>query len=421
MQFLYRLKPVGVSLPTIMKCDLCQNETLYKFLDLGHQPPSDAFLKEEDLNKPEIFYPLQAYFCETCNLVQLGYSVDPKILFSEYVYTTGMTNELVKNFNGLVDALVHRFNLTKDDLVIDIGSNDGTLLKFYVKYNIKILGVEPSTVADIAIKNKIPTVNKFFNHETASEIAKKNGKAKVITATNIFAHVKDLPSFIKGISEILTEDGVFVTESHHLLSLLANMQWDSIYHEHLRVYSLKSLIYLFNIFNMDIFDAEKISTHGGSIRAYACKRGTYKKSDNICRLLQEEEKAGLFSKQTYKKFQKKVLQHKIKIQEILINIKKSGKKIIGVGAPAKGNTLLNYCNITPDIMDYIVEKSTLKIGLYTPGTHIKVVDEKFLYEDQPDYTFLLSWNIADELIPKLKNSGYKGKIIVPIPTPHIVK
>ena len=399
-------------------CALCKNKTLYRFLDLGYQPPSDAFLKDEDLNKPETCYPLQLYFCETCSLVQLGYAVDQKILFNEYVYTTGTTNELVENFNRLVDSLVRRFDLTKDDFVVDIGSNDGTLLKFYMKYNIRILGVEPSTVAGIAVKNNVPTVNKFFNEKTASEIVEKEGKAKVVTATNIFAHVEDLSSFVKGVKEILADDGVFVTESHYLLSMLTNMQWDSIYHEHLRIYSLKSLIYLFDIFDMDVFDAERISTHGGSIRVYACKRGAYKKSENINKLLWEEEKAGLSNKQTYKEFQKKVLQHKMKIQEMLMSIKKEGKRIAGIGAPAKGNTLLNYCNIP---LDYIVEKSTLKIGLYTPGRHIKVVDEKLLYEEQPEYAFLLSWNIADELIPKLKKLGYKGKIIVPMPYPHIVE
>lgn len=404
-----------------MKCTICGTENLYKFLDLGNQPPSDAFIKEEGLNEPEIYYPLQAYFCEKCKLVQLGYAVDPKILFNEYVYTTGTNNSLIKNFNELVGTIVHRFNLGKDDLAIDIGSNDGTLLKFYLKYNIKILGVEPSTVANIAIKNGIPTLNKFFNEKTASVILKNNGKAKIITATNIFAHVEDLSSFVKGINEVLAEDGVFITESHYLLSLLENMQWDSIYHEHLRMYSLKPLICLFDAFGMDVFDAEKITTHGGSIRAYACKRGAYKKSGNVKKLLQEEEKSRLYDKQTYKMFQKKVLQHKMEIQEILINIKKEGKRVVGVGAPAKGNTLLNYCNITPDILDYIVEKSNLKIGLYTPGTHIKVVDEGFLYKDQPDYAFILSWNIADELIPKLKRAGYKGKFIVPIPYPHIVE
>lgn len=403
-----------------MQCAICQKETLYKFLSLGHQPPSNSFLKKEDLNKPEIYYPLDVYYCETCGLVQLGYAVNPETLFKEYVYTTGTNNSLVKNFIELVEKLVKKFKLTKNDFAIDIGSNDGTLLKGYLKYNIKILGVEPSSAADIAIREMVPTIKEFFNKKTALKIEKNYGKAKVITAANVFAHVRDLISFVEGVKELLTDNGVFVLESHYLLNLLTDMQWDSIYHEHLRYYNLKSLIYLFNKFDMDLFDAERIITHGGSIRVYVCKKGAYSKSNNIKKLMEMEEGNGLYKKNTYLEFGKKVFEHKIKLQEMLRTIKKKGKKIVGIGAPAKGNTLLNYCNITQDIMDYIVEKSDLKIGLYTPGMHIKVVSEDLLFKEQPDYALMLSWNIADEIISKLKKMGYKGKIIVPIPKPHIV-
>lgn len=392
---------------------------MLKFLSLGHQPPSNSFLREENLNKPEVYYPLDVYYCEKCGLVQLGYAVDPETLFTEYVYTTSTNNSLIKNFSDLVDNLVKRFNLDENDFAIDIGSNDGTLLKRYSKYNVRVLGVEPSSAADIAVKNGIPTVKEFFNSGIASIIAEKHGKANVITATNVFAHVKDLYSFVEGIKRLLKNEGIFVSESHHLLSLVNEMQWDSIYHEHLRMYSLKPLIHLFNRFDLDLFDAERISTHGGSIRIYVCNKGAYSKSENVDKILEDEESSGLYNKKTFLEFGKMVLQRKIEIQDALRSIKKEGKRIAGIGAPAKGSTLLNYCNITSDIMDYIAEKSNLKIGLYTPGTHIKVVEEKFLFEDQPDYAFLLSWNIADELIPKLRNSGYKGKVIVPVPSVRI--
>src|SRR3989338_1497618 len=400
-----------------MKCSICQKE-IYKIISLGHHPASDAFLKEEELNKQEIYYPLDVYYCEECGLVQSGYAVDPEILFKEYVYNTGTNNSLIKNFNELTENLIEKFNLNKDDLAIDIGSNDGTLLKGY-KNRVKILGVDPSSVAKIAIQNNIPTINDFFNKETALKIVEDYGKAKVITATNTFAHVKELTSFVEGIKELLTDDGIFIQESHYFLNLIAEMQWDSIYHEHLRYYTLRALINLFNKFNMDLFDAELITTHGGSIRTYACKKNAYPISDNVNKLLENERENGLFNKKTYLDFGKKIINHKFEIQEMLRNIKKNGKKIVGIGAPAKGNTLLNYCNINTDILNYIVEKSDLKIGMYTPGTHIKVVDEKLLFEEQPDYGFLLSWNIADELIPKLKKLGYNGKIIVPLPSPHI--
>ncbi|GAF76795.1 unnamed protein product, partial [marine sediment metagenome] len=267
----------------------------------------------------------------------------------------------------------------------------------------------------------IPTINDFFNKKTALNIVKEHGKAKIITAANVFAHVKDLVSFIEGVKELLTDEGMFVQESHYFLNLLTGMQWDSIYHEHLRYYSLRSLIYLFNKFDMQIFDVERLPVHGGSIRTYACRKGSYPISENVDKLLKIEKEQGLFDKETYFSFGKKVLNHKFEIQEMLRNIKKEDKKIVSIGAPAKGNTLLNYCNITSDILDYAVEKSDLKIGLYTPGMHIKVVDEKILFKEQPDYALLLSWNIADELIPKLKRLGYKGKIIIPLPSPHVVE
>ncbi len=406
-----------------MQCFICEKENLFKFLSLGNQPPSNAFLKEKALNNPEVYYPLDLYYCGDCGLVQLGYVVDPKILFEDYIYNTGSNNSLIKNFQELVDTLVKRFSIKgaeKNDLAVDIGSNDGTLLKGYLKYDIKILGVEPSNIAEIAIKNNVPTLKKFFNEDTALKIIKEYGNAKFITATNVFAHVNDLKSFMHGVKELLSDDGIFVQESHYLLSLLKDMQWDSIYHEHLRYYSLRPLIYLFKHFGMELFDAERITTHGGSIRTYACKKGTYPITENVNRLLKEEESNGLFDKNTYLNFGKKVLMHKFKIQEMLRYIKEDNKRVIGIGAPAKGNTLLNYCNITPDIIDYIVEKSKLKVGMYTPGTHIKVVDESLMLKDQPDFALLLSWNIANELIPKIKDNGYKGKIIVPLPSPHIV-
>lgn len=403
-----------------MKCSICNYQNLYNFLTLGHQPPSNSFLRFEGLNKPETYYPLDVYYCENCGLVQLGYEVKPEILFRNYVYSTQTNKSLIKNFAELVDKIVARFKLAGKDLAVDIGSNDGTLLKGYLKYNIRILGIEPSNVAEIAIKNSVPTMKEFFNRDTPMKIVKKYGKAKVVTATNVFAHVKDIMSSVEGVKKLLSDDGIFICESHHILSLVTGMQWDSIYHEHLRYYSLKPLIYLFKLFNMDIFDAEKITTHGGSIRIYVCKKNMYPNSDNIAKILKEEESYGLYNKETFHEFAQKVKAHKIKIQEMLIGIKKEGKKIAGIGAPAKGNTLLNYCNITPDIMEYLVERSNLKIGLYTPGMHISIVDEKQLFDEQPDYALLLSWNIAEELIPKIKKLGYKGKIIVPVPWPHIV-
>ncbi len=404
-----------------LTCSICLHKGLHPILSLGHQPPSNGFLKKDDLNKPETYYPLNVYYCERCHLVQLGYHVDRKIIFSEYVYTTGMNTSLIKNFSNLVNSLVSRFSLTKNDLAIDIGSNDGTLLSFYRDHGVRMLGIEPSSVSKIALSKGIPTLQAFFGKEVAPQVISMHGKAKVITATNVFAHVNDVRSFVEGIKELLLPKGVFVSESHHLLSVIAKMQWDSIYHEHLRYYSLKPLIRLFHDFGLEVFDAEMISTHGGSIRIYVCRKGDHPLSKNVQAIIEEETRHGLYSLQTFKEFGKRIQMHKYELQELLRKIKKEHKRIVGIGAPAKGNTLLNYCHINSDILDYLVEKSTLKIGLYTPGTHIKVVEEPLLFKENPEYALLLSWNIADELIAKLRDNGYKGGIIVPIPHPRIVE
>ncbi len=403
-----------------MKCQICSGSKLHKFLSLGHQPVPDVFLTKEQLNEPETTYPLDAYFCEDCCLVQLGYAVNPEILFKEYHYNTGTNESLKRNFKQLVDLIVKKFNMSKKDFAIDIGSNDGTLLEGYLPYNVKILGVDPSSVADIAIRKGIPTIKDFFNEETAGKITKKYGKAKIITATNVFAHIRDFDSFMKGIKKLLGDDGIFVTESHYLLSMINEMQYDSIYHEHLRYYSLKPLIKLFERFEMQVFDAEKITTHGGSIRVYACHKNSHKISRKITEMAKIEKKAGLYKKETFFGYGKKVLENKLRLQEMLIRLKKKNKKIVGIGAPAKGNTLLNYCNITPGIVDYIAETSRLKIGKFTPGMHIPVVDESMLFKDNPDYALLLSWNIKEILMPKLRKSGYKGKFIIPNPAPEII-
>ncbi len=403
-----------------MECQICSSKNLFKFLSLGEQPPSDRFLKEEDLNKKEPKYPLEVFFCNNCKLVQLMHAVDPKLLFTDsFVYTTGSSGELVKNFSELVSGLTQRFSLSSGDFVIDIGSNDGTLLSNYSK-EVKVLGIDPSESAKLAIQNGIPTLREFFNETTAKKISDEHGKAKIITATNVFAHVKELDSFMKGILELLSEKGVFIEESHYLKSMVSEMEYDSIYAEHLRYYSLKPLIHLFEKYGLQVFDAEKISTHGGSLRVYACRKNSYKISPNINSIIKEEEQAGLYSKKTFENFSDKVTENKQKLIEMLSEIKSKGNKIAGIGAPAKGNTLLNYCGIGTNFLEYLAEKGNLKIGRYSPGMHVPVVEETRLFSDQPEYALLLAWNLKGIIVPKLKEKGFKGKIIVPIPFPHIL-
>lgn len=403
-----------------MKCQICGDNRLTKFLDLGHQPPSDAFLRTTDLGQPEITYPLELYFCRQCLLVQLGYTVDPEILFRDYVYTSGMNNSLKMNFENLVSKIVKRFKLTSDDLAIDIGSNDGTLLLNYQPYGVKTLGIDPSSATKFAIKKRIVTMVDFFNKNSAQRAKKKYGQAKIITATNVFAHVPNLDSFMRGVIQLLTPNGIFITESGYLLDLLEKIQYDSVYHEHLRYYSLFSLTTLFKKFGLEIFDVERIDTHNGSIRVYAAKTGRYPKSSATIKLLNLEKRRRLNNLKTFRQFADKVTAHRLALQNLLLKFKRKGKTIVGIGAPAKGNTLLNACSLGPEIIDCLVEKSKLKIGLYSPGMHIPVVSEKMLYTKQPDYGLILSWNISGELINKIRKNGFKGYFIIPFPKSIIV-
>ena len=261
----------------------------------------------------------------------------------------------------------------------------------------------------------------FFDKETAEYVINNFEKPKIITATNVFAHVIDLDNFMSGIKLILSDKGVFVSESHYLLNLIQELQYDSIYHEHLRYYSLKSLIYLFNLYDMDVFDAKIVDSHGGSIRVYACNKGEFNISDNINNILSIEEKAGLYSLNTFLDYSKKVYEWKKEIRKLLFDIKNNNNRIVCIGAPAKGNTLLNFCKIDSDLIDYLAEYTKLKIGKYSPGMHIKVEDEERMFKEQPEYSILLSWNLKDIIVPKLRAKGYKGKIIVPIPHPVIIE
>src|SRR3989344_7677969 len=270
------------------KCQLCESSKMHKFLSLGSHPPSDNFLTEQELKTPQAKYPLDVYFCDNCKLVQLGYAADPKILFTDhFVYTTASNDELVRNFAALVDIIIKRFNLTEKDFAVDIGSNDGTLLSNYLPRGIKVLGIDPSKAAELAQQKNIPTLLEFFNEKTAKKIAQEHGKAKIITATNVFAHVKEIDSFMKGVQVLLADDGAMIEESHYILAMIENMQFDSIYLEHLRYYSLKPLIYLFSKYGMDVFDVERITTHGGSLRVFTCKKGSYKISGNVSKILGE--------------------------------------------------------------------------------------------------------------------------------------
>ena len=400
-------------------CQICSFEPLYPIIALGHQPPSDAFISPERKHESFNVYPLDVFFCTNCKLVQLGYMVDPEILFRDYVYNTRTNAATCDNFMELAKSVTKKYKLKNEDLVVDIGSNDGTLLEFFKSQGAQVLGIDPSSTAKIAIDNGIPTIIDFFNKKTAQYVVDKYKRPKIITAMNVFAHVKELDSFMRGISMLLDDQGIFISESHYLLDMIEKLQYDAIYHEHLRYYSIKPLIYLFSKYNMEVFYVERIPSHGGSLRVYAAKSGAYDRDGSVQELIQTEERAGLHLQETYDRFAHRIVESKHRLLELILQIKKKGYEIVGIGAPAKGNTFLNFCQIREDLITYLAEHSKLKIGLLAPGSLIPVLDEEKIFQEQPPYALLLSWNLKNIIVSKLLAKGYRGKLIIPGEKPII--
>ena len=403
------------------RCRVCGSEKLHKFLSLGPTPLANSFLRKNQLNNAEDFYPLDVYFCSNCYLVQLLDVVSPKVMFKEYAYVTGASKPMQAHFTGLAEDVIGNFKISKDSLVVDIGSNDGTLLHCFSKFCLRMLGIEPaSNIARLAEANGIPTVNDFFDENCAMNVYKEYGSADIITATNVFAHVDNLESILSGINHLLSNNGVFIIEFPYLLNLLNNMEFDTIYHEHLSYFAVHPLIYLFRKFGMDIVDVKQIPIHGGSIRVFV-QKSPKKQSQNVTKLLLMEQEAKLGSLNTYMKFAESVALVKEKLVKLLKTLKNDGARITGYGATAKGNTLLNYCEIGTDILDYITDTTPFKQGCYTPGMHIPIFPEERFHGDPPDYALLLAWNYADAILQKEKEYRQKGgKFILPIPEPRVI-
>jgi len=408
----------------INKCRMCRCDRLVKFLDLGFTPLSDAFLKKEDLKNPEIYYPLEVYMCRDCGLMQLGFVVSPAILYrNEYPYESSTTQTGREHFFNMAKVICERFKLKPGSLVIDVGSNVGVLLDGFRRQNMKVFGVDPAKdMADIANAHGIETISEFFSSDIARKIVREKGSASVITATNSFAHIDDLHDVVKAIDILLDDNGIFVVEAPYFIDLVNNLEYDTIYHEHLAYLSIKPLVKFFKRFGMKLFDVERIKIHGGTIRFFVTRqKNTMPVSSRVAELLKLEDKAGIYSIDTLQRFSDKVKEHRLLLNSMLRNIKAQGKKVVGVSAPAKGNTLLNYSKIDQDLLPYITEKARIKIGLFTPGTHIPIYSDEKLFEDQPDYVLILAWNFADEIMGNLsefQNRG--GKFIIPIPTPKIL-
>lgn len=407
----------------ILECRICKNKDLRKFLSLGGQPLANSFLTENELRTGENKFPLEICFCSNCSLVQLTHVVSPELLFKNYVYVSSTTNTFRTHFFGLSETLTKMLGLAKNSLAIDIGSNDGILLKGFQKFGVRTVGVEPATnVAMIANQDGVETINDFFNQRVVSKIIEEKGQADVVTATNVFAHVNDIHDLVKNVKALIKEDGIFVIEVPYLIDMLEKMTFDTIYHEHLSYFTVTPLMHFFQKLDMEIFKIEKVDTHGGSLRLFVKNKSTKFASDgSVGRFLNNESKIGIHNFKLYEDFAKRVFDVKAKLVSFLQKIKQAGNSIAAYGAPAKGNTLLNFCGIGKNYIDYIVDDNPLKQNLFAPGTHIPIVNSSMLDKQTPNYILILAWNFAKEIMENNKKYREAGvKFIIPLPEPTIV-
>ena len=401
------------------RCQVCDSADLETVMFIGYLPPVNAMPAIGSRPAEQPAYPAEVLRCAKCQLVQIGLIVDPAILFPPtYPYTSGTTKILRENFAELSTEVARLYPLKPTDLIVDIGSNDGTLLSNFTK-SCRVYGIEPTNAGKLAIERGIATHISFFNRAAVKVALAAQGKARIVTATNVFAHIEDIHEIVDCILELLDQDGIFISESHYLLPLVETLQYDTIYHEHLRYYSVTALKYLLEMHGLEVIHARPIPTHGGSIRVYAARKGQYPVRETVATTLATEGRE--LTEAKLKAFKTKVVNSKLALYALLRDIKRQGHRVYGVGAPSRASTLINYVGLDDGIIDCVLEiKGSYKIGKYVPGTMIPVVDEGRLFADQPEYAMLLSWHIADELIPKLAARGFKGKFIVPLPEPRIV-
>jgi len=404
-------------------CRVCTKKNLKKVLTLGPTPLANAFLEKSQINQGEKFYPLDLYFCTNCGFIQLGHVVSPQVLFNDYVYVSSTSKVFINHFEVFSEKAFKEFNLNTSSLVIDLGSNDGILLKPFKKLGTRVLGIEPAKkIAKIAQTSGIETIPEYFSKKLAKSIVTKYGKADIVSATNVFAHIDDLDEVVDGLKIMLKDKGVFVIEAPYLIDFLKKGYFDLVYHEHLSYWSVGSLIKLFKRFYMTVVNVDKVPVHGGSIRVFVKKNiGRPHKSRSVGKFLAEEKSMDLDKIKTYLNYSKVVYDNKIKLLSLLERLKNSGKTIAAYGAPAKGNTLLNFFDIGSETLDFVADDSSFKQGLYTPGKHLKVVSSNFIYKAKPDYILILAWNFANSIMAmheRYTKNG--GRFIIPVPKPRII-
>jgi 2-polyprenyl-3-methyl-5-hydroxy-6-metoxy-1,4-benzoquinol methylase len=405
-------------------CKLCGTELRHTFVDLGMSPLCESYVPVERLNQMEPFYPLHVFVCDKCFLVQLDEYVTREEIFTEYAYFSSYSDSWVEHMRRYANAISDRFGLGRESLVVEVGSNDGYLLQHFVAKGIPVLGIEPAAnVAKVALESGVPTLVKFFGETTARELVAQERQADLICGANVLAQVPSPNDFVRGLEVLLKPGGVITIEFPHLMQLMAQNQFDTIYHEHFTYFSFLSAERMFAAQGLTLFDVEELPTHGGSLRIYACHVGDPTKAvtPRAQELRRREIAAGFERIETYANFGEQVKETKRKLLDFLIAVKREGKTVVGYGAPGKGNTLLNYCGIRTDFIDFTVDRNTYKHGKFLPGTHIPIFHPDRIAEVKPDYVLILPWNLRDEIVRQMAFiRQWGGKFVVPIPEVQVL-
>jgi hypothetical protein len=408
-----------------MRCRFCKTELEHVFIDLVNSPPSNSFLTLEQLNEPETFYPLRVFTCHKCFLVQVDeYKKSDAIFNSDYVYFSSYSTSWLQQAKKYTDLMQQRFGYNQKSLVVEIASNDGYLLQYFKEKDILVLGIEPTAnTAAVAISKGIETITEFFGIALAKQLAAKGLKANLLLGNNVLAHVPDIVDFVGGLKIMLAEDGVVTMEFPHLLQLIENSQFDTIYHEHFSYLSFFTVKQIFESQGLQLFDVEELPTHGGSLRIYAKHKEDISKKEtgNVKTLLSKEIKSGITDIHAYSGFSTKVMKVKLDLLDFLVEQKRKNKKVAAYGAAAKGNTLMNYCGVKNDMIDFVVDANPHKQGKFLPASHIPVTNEQYLKETKPDYIIILPWNLKDEIVKQLDYiKDWDGNFVIPIPSLQII-
>ncbi len=402
-----------------MKCRFCDKQEIFKFLDLGTMALANSFLTAEEIAAGnESHYPLDVYFCDNCGLVQIGHVVPPDALFKEYIYFSATSDLVHKHAAYLAQSFTSRFGLNEQSQVVEIASNDGTVLSYFQKTGVKVLGIEPAiNIAKVAVAAGIETCNEFFHADTATALLHSHGAADIILARHVFAHVPEIHGFVSGLKTLVAPGGVVAIEAPYLIDFVEKNEFDTVYHEHYSYLSVRAMAHLFALYGMEVFDVERVPIHGGSIIYFIGHNGAHVVSPQVAEHLAAEKAKGLDQAATYADFAGRVSALRAETLTLLRDLKAQGKRIAAYGAPAKGNTFLNYCGIGTDLVEYTVDKSPYKQNLYTPGMHLPVYHPDKLAQDMPDYVLLLAWNFAEEIIQQQQTYlAQGGRFIQAIPT-----